>query len=102
MKELLEYVSWLLGKWHQNGIHSISRDDMAQLEQLYLKAVTEGDELRHAVMEFVEAMNYPRGDAADQRRLQALSMMRRIHASIKNVKDGTMEEGYGRGSGTAL
>lgn len=87
MKDLLVYIEWLLGKWHTNGIHAIAREDLAELERLYLLARQYGDENEWAIEEFSDAMNAPRGDAADQRRLQALSQIRRINQRLKEERE---------------
>lgn len=80
--DLTSYIGWMLGKWHQNGIHSISREDMTQLETLYLAELQRGDDTEHAVLEFVGAMNSPRGQAHDQRRKDAMTKLRQAHAKI--------------------
>ncbi len=77
MQALLTYLEWFLGKWHQNGLHSITREDYAELEKLYLEARMHGNELEWAIEEFSEAMDSPRSDAADQRRLAALALLRK-------------------------
>lgn len=84
MTDLTSYIGWMLGKWHQNGIHTISREDLAKLESLYLAELQRVDETEHAVQEFVGAMNSPRGQAHDKRRKDAMQNIRKAHDNIKS------------------
>ena len=93
MNALLSYLEWLLGKWHQNNVHSITREDYVQLEKLYLEARAHDSDVEHAVLEFSEAMNAPRGDAADQRRTAALKLLRKKHADILAQREARRNAG---------
>lgn len=94
MKELISYLEWLIGKWHQNNIHSITREDFVQLEKLYLEARAHDSDVEHAVLEFSEAMNAPRGDAADKRRTAALKLLRKKHADILAQREARRNDGH--------
>lgn len=93
MKPLIEYLEWMMGKWHQNGLHTFTREDFVKLERLYLEARAHDSDVEHAVMEFTEAMNSPRGDAADRRRGAALKQLRAKHADIIKQRQATINGG---------
>ena len=82
MENLIDHLGWLLGKWHQQGVHSITREDWATLERLYLEEKVRREERDEAIVEFVNAMNAPRGDAADRRRSAAMKNLRAAAARI--------------------
>lgn len=87
MKDLLDYLVVLLGKWHSNGLSALETADLAELERLMLAARQQGDERDWALESFADAMNSPRGDAADQQRLKALSQIRKINKRLKEERD---------------
>lgn len=93
MNALISYIEWLLGKWHQNGLHTITREDYVQLEKLYLEARAHDSDVEHAVLEFSEAMNAPRGDAADKRRSAALKLLRKKHGDILAQREARRNAG---------
>lgn len=93
MNSLIAYIEWLLGKFHQNNIHAITREDFIELERLYLAARQHGDDKEWAIAEFVESMDSPRGDAADKRRTASLAMLRKKHNDILIEKEARLRDG---------
>lgn len=93
MNSLIAYIEWLLGKWHQNNIHSITRQDFVELERLYLAARSHADDKEWAIAEFVESMDSPRGDANNGRRTASLAMLRKKHNDIQLEREARLRDG---------
>jgi hypothetical protein len=90
MREFIEYALWLCGKWHTNGLHSITREDMAELERLAIQAKMSGDEMAHAIVEFSDALEASDSDAANRRKLEALQLLKRKRAEILNDAESSI------------
>lgn len=81
------HVEALLAKWHREGFDAIVPADLAALEREYLAERMRHDEGESAIEEFVDALNSPRGDAADQRRTAALGRLRAARQAINDMRN---------------
>lgn len=84
---LVDAAEAFLWKIHTFGVQSISPEDIRDMDNAVALEKGHHDETQAAIEEFVDAMNSPRGDAADVRRSRALSRLRAARSEIQKNRE---------------